>query len=388
MTEIFVRFGELSLKSPTVRRYMESRLASNIQIFLKKMDYSNFKVSINRHWGRIIINIDDDTPDEIISDQAMEISSLISKNIFGITSVSPVIRTSSRIEDIKRIALMLAERNIEPNFSFVVRAKRVGKHDYTSIELERLIGEEIYENLSEKMNLSVNLTHPDYRLQIEVKDEFAFIFDNKIKAYGGLPQGTQGMIVSILRGSLEDAIAAFLLCKRGAITIPIVFQLEDLENNNSNIEQINMQLSKINRFQPKKVSKYFSINFKTIMDQIGYDRINCSICDRICIGISEKIIENRGKRGITLGNDTTTILDRDIEVSFYSEEIPVYYPLISLDKEQIEHPFINGFVSGFCLQNCPGLTNLKKKEIEPLSKEEISKIVTNTNFTLVKSNKI
>jgi len=376
--EIFVRYGEIGLKSPPVRRLMEKQLANNIRINFDKIGLTDFKIKINRSWGRLIVY----TSPEAIENNPSIIKKaifILTKYVFGITSVSPVIRTSSDLEDIKQISKDLVNANIKNNTSFVVRARRTGNHEYSSLELERLIGEEIYETYAKEKNLRVNLRNPDYTLNIEVRDEFAFIFDEKYDGFGGLPQGTQGNIASILRGSMEDAIAGFLLCKRGATILPIIFR-KQIDQFVSNEKALSEQTRIIDCFQPMKKRFYYEVDFDQILNEIGYKKLNCSICDKICIGITERIVANKLKLGITLGNHPKAILSRNPEKNFGEKFIPIYYPLIALNSKEINHPFDIIPKKQFCLAECPGYKNQKKKRVKPTTQEEINDIVANAKF--------
>ncbi len=383
LSEIFVRFGELGLKSPPVRRRMEKRLAANIRIVLEKKGIEDAKITINRAWARLIVSLETQKNSHENKKLIQKIITILTQNIAGITSVSHVIRTSSDLDEIKKTALDLAKENLKSGRSFAVRARRLGNHDYSSQDLERLVGEVLFESLSKKRNLTVNLTNPDYTLSLEVKEEDAFIFDQKIAGIGGLPQGTQGRINSILRGSLEDAISGFLMSKRGSNIIPIAFILKNSKTLGHNANEIEKQLEIFNLMQPKKHFSYYTVDFTQILHEIGIDRLQCSTCDKICIAISEKISEDQFIDGFCLGNAMDTILERIPENS-KNQLAPVYYPMISLDPTKISHPFKENFSSEFCLAQCPGYENQKKKEIKPPSSEDIERIVACANFSLIK----
>lgn len=387
LSEIFVRYGELGLKSPPVRRRMEKRLATNIKIVLEKVGIEDARITINRAWARLIVSFETLQNSHENESLIQKIITSLSQNVAGITSVSQVIRTNSDLDEIKKTALSLALENLKPGTSFAVRARRIGNHDYSSQDLERLVGEVLFESLSKKRSLTVNLTDPDYTLSIEVKDEYAFIFDQKIEGIGGLPQGTQGRINSILRGSLEDAISGFLLSKRGSNIIPIAFILKNSKTLGTNENEIEKQLEIFNLMQPKKHFSYYKVDFTLILQEIGINRLQCSTCDKICIAISERISEDQYIDGFCLGNAKDTILER-IPESSKNQLAPVYYPVISLDPTKIRHSFTENFSSEFCLSQCPGYENQKKKEIKPPSPEEIERIVASANFSLIEPDKI
>ncbi|HUT82073.1 MAG TPA: THUMP domain-containing protein [Candidatus Bathyarchaeia archaeon] len=383
ISEIFVRFSELALKSPYVRHHMEKQLSLNIRLFLEKREIPNFHIEISRSWGRIILTQKIAEHKLLSFKEVDSVAQDIAYNVFGLTSVSPVIRVETNIDLIKKKVLEFAKKNLKKNSTFAVRVKRFGKHDFTSKDLEVLLGGEIYDKYSEQLNLKVDLTQPDYLIMIEVKDNFTFVYDQKYIGFGGLPQGTQGLLVSILRGSLADAIAAFLMCKRGVITIPIIFSYSDEKNNISNKKELKKQLEYFALVQPKQKPIFFEVNFTKILEKIGLDRIKCSTCDRVCLGIIERIIEGQNKKGVTLGNSDTTLLDWNPEMKLPNENIPIYYPLIALDQQTVKHPFHDDFKNSFCLDSCPGYINQQNKEIKPLTDNEISELVASADYNLI-----
>ncbi|MBN1329625.1 MAG: hypothetical protein JXA54_09145 [Candidatus Heimdallarchaeota archaeon] len=385
VSEIFIRFSELALKSPYVRHHMEKQLSLNIKFFLEKRKIPYFKIEISRAWGRIILTQKTNEFKLLSYKQVDSIAKDIAENVFGLTSVSPVIRIETNIDLIKKKTLEFAQKNLKQNSTFAVRVKRFGEHDFTSKDLEVLAGGEIYDKFSEKLNLKVNLTKPDYLIMIEVKDNFTFIYDQKYLGYGGLPQGTQGSVASILRGSLADAIAAFLLCKRGVITTPVIFNYTNIKSKINNRLELQKQISFFNLVQPKQKPIFFEVDFTKIIKKIGLDRMKCSVCDKICLGIVERIIRGQNKKGVTLGNNDTILLERKPETKLMIENIPIYYPLIALDQQTIKHPFHRNFKNSFCLEMCSGYINQQNKEKKPLTDDKIAEIVASADYNLVTS---
>lgn len=72
---------------------------------------------------------------------------------------------------ISQVALEIAKRIIPSNASFAARTVRRGKHNFTSIDVNAIIGSAI---LSE-LNLKVNLEDPDYVIYVNIIDECAYI---------------------------------------------------------------------------------------------------------------------------------------------------------------------------------------------------------------------
>ena len=120
---------------------------------MEKAGIEDAKITINRAWARLIVTLE--TQQNSNESLIRKIITILTQNIAGITSVSHVIRSSSDLNEIKKTALNLAKENLKPDNSFAVRARRIGNHDYSSQDLERLVGEVLFESLSKKRNLMI-----------------------------------------------------------------------------------------------------------------------------------------------------------------------------------------------------------------------------------------
>ncbi len=183
-----VRYNEIGLKGKN-RGYFEKKLINNIKDCLNK---NNIKFnSIRRYSGRILISTND--------------KCLCLKNVFGISSFSPAIKTELDLNKIKNEALKLYTKG-----SFRISAKRLNKKfSLTSEQLNKELGDYIIKNTKAK----VNLFKPGCNISIEVMD-YAYVFNERYEALGGLPVGSEGLVTLILdsKGAL---LAGILMMKRG-----------------------------------------------------------------------------------------------------------------------------------------------------------------------------
>ena len=127
------------------------------------------------------------------------------KFIFGISNYSKVIECTH--EELKDKALNL----IKDHKTFCVRVKRTDKVLKPSPELEREIGEYIFE----KKPIKVNFKNPDIKIQIDILKDKAFIFTEKIQGLGGLPIGTEGTVQLTVKDKIKSTVAGYLMLKRG-----------------------------------------------------------------------------------------------------------------------------------------------------------------------------
>lgn len=214
---IIVRYGEIALKGRQTRKYFESIFIKNIKNALKKNGIIN---RIEKEWGRIYIYT-----------EQIKNSLLILKKIFGITSISPAIQITPEMDNISKNSIDISKKKLNKNKSFAVRVTRTGKHNFTSQDVAIRVGSDIV-NATKAI---VNLTKPDFELFIEIRNEKAFIFTEKIRAVRGMPFGTQGRILALI-DSKYSILAAWYLIRRGCKATFVITKKSNLSFLNSFIK--------------------------------------------------------------------------------------------------------------------------------------------------------
>lgn len=189
---VIVRYGEIGTKSRQTRKWFESILINNIREALvsESIDYK----SVFAKHGRIIVK----------TNRAKESIDVL-KRVFGIVSLSPAMEIDAELEKINKTALKLfrkkkRELNLEKP-KFRVTARRITKEfPLKSPEIQAKVGEYILKN----DEAEVDLKNYDIEVGVELMEGKAYIFVDKIKAWGGLPIGTQGKVVALLSGGIDS----------------------------------------------------------------------------------------------------------------------------------------------------------------------------------------
>ncbi|NMU75729.1 tRNA 4-thiouridine(8) synthase ThiI, partial [Vibrio parahaemolyticus] len=107
------------------------------------------------------------------------------------------------LHDIFEQVLELNRAALE-NKTFVVRAKRRGKHDFTSIELERYVGGGLNQAIE---SASVKLRNPDVTIKVEVSNDKLNQVLSRHKGLGGFPLGTQEDVLSLISGGFDSGVS-------------------------------------------------------------------------------------------------------------------------------------------------------------------------------------
>ena len=312
---IIVRYGEIGLKGNN-RREFEKILAKNIERKLKKYGY---RARTEIKWGRILVDADDETADIIAKCP-------------GIVSISPAKKMD--YEDIfSYLKKELKKYNIH---EFRVTARRVDKNfPKKSMEINSEVGEFIVKNLGWK----VNLESPQIDVGIEIIDSYAYVFFDKISGVGGLPIGVSGKVISLISSGIDSPVSTFLMMKRGARVILLHF------SQNGSEKKVRKYVDVLNEYSPKDieliVEDHGTIlrNYVERLKKIKRKEWTCIFCKYLMLKRAEEIGKKFDALGIVTGDSLGQVASQTLENMYIVSsgvKIPVYRPLIGIDKIEIE----------------------------------------------------
>ena len=319
---IIARYGELALKSDRVRKRFENRLVNNIK--------ASIDAEVKVRQARIYIspNDFDDALDKL-------------ERIFGIVSYSPAVTTKSTFEDIERDVSLYAEKLhdeglLDENTKFAISCRRVGNHEFSSQDMAAFAGAVVVR----KYSSPVDLTNPELTISLEVRDNDAYIFHEKIQGPGGLPLGTQGKVVSLVSSGIDSPVATYLMMKRGCQVIALFCDNqpyttpEALKNFEDLIDQLNLYAS--GAPIKKRVVKYG--DYLSTCKSDAPDRMTCVLCKsgmyKIAGKLAKKVHADAVVDGSSLGQVASQTLP-NILATREDLDVPVLSPLIGLDKLEI-----------------------------------------------------
>lgn len=326
---VIVRFsGELWLKKLWTRKYYEKRLARNLKQTLKhyNVPYSEL---VRRH-GRFYLK----------TDSAVEAADKLAR-VFGISSVSPAVETSSKLEEVIEKSLFLAGILLKAGDSFAVRCKRVGDQGYSSSDVRKLLGQRVLDKFGEKLGLRVDLGNPDVVLGVEVRDNEAFVYSQVIDAVGGMPLGVQPKLVGLFSGGIDSPVGCWLVMKRGSPVVFVYFDNSPFTDETTTQRALNVAEVLFGwaiGFPRKVYVVQHGENLKQIMQTNR--KYSCLLCKRMMYRVAERLAEQLWAEGIVTGeaigeqaSQTVTnlrVLDSVVK------EYPVHRPLLGFDKQETE----------------------------------------------------
>lgn len=318
---ILVRYGEISLKGRN-RSQFEDLLIKNISHALKGLDYQK----ISKAYGRIYIE----------SDHNWEAIVEALKRVFGIVSVSPALKTELNMDAIKEAAFELMEGR--PNTTFKVKARRPNKHfPIDSMTVNQEVGGYLLRSFP---GLSVDVHQPETELNIEIRNEGAYLYHTFISGLGGLPVGCGGKGLLLLSGGIDSPVAGYLSLKRGVTVEGLHFHSYPFTSERS--KQKVIDLARIltgytGQSQMLLWIAYFT-EIQKALQKSRYPDLNITLMRRMMLRIGTTLAQREGALALITGDSLGQVASQTME-SIYAinavTTMPVLRPLIGLDKQEI-----------------------------------------------------
>ncbi|MGM0772001.1 MAG: tRNA uracil 4-sulfurtransferase ThiI [Halobacteriota archaeon] len=324
---VIVRYGELALKSQGVRNLYERILVRNIEAMLKQENVSFSRVY--REWGRIFIESDDPMAAKAASD------------VFGVVSTSSAVMVEADVDAAAKVCADIGADSIRDGESFGIRARRSGKHGLPSMDIGRLCGDEVWHRLeSLGRTPKVDLSDPDHEIFVEMRQNRAYVFSDIVEGVGGLPLGTQGKMVVLMSGGIDSPVAAWLMMRRGVKIIPVYANNAPFSDDRSRERAVKC-VEVLQRWSPADPIKMYDVPHGGNLDafiNVCNKKNTCLLCKRTMYRMAYEIMKKESADGIITGSSIGQVASQtaaNMHAEIYGLGIPLYHPLIGLDKTEI-----------------------------------------------------
>ena len=327
-----VRCGESALKGKN-KPYFERMLVQRIKKNLK----DEAGVTVERVDGLIFVR----TPEEIPQEDVLKRVG----RVFGVDSISPAVEVPIEGIDAEQaldvigkeaVAFMMQQIEARGIKTFKVDAKRADKtFAIQSPDIGKRIGARVLKGCKV---LKVDVHEPDCYLYINVRRNFAYLYDKKIAGYGGLPLGTNGRGMVLLSGGIDSPVATFLMAHRGMYLDAVHFHSYPYTSERA-FEKVK-ELAGILTDYCGRI-RMFSINLLPIQEQIVQ---NCPkeettiLVRRFMMRIAQAIAKREGDLMLVTGESLGQVASQtaaSLVVTDAAVDLPVMRPLIAMDKTQI-----------------------------------------------------
>lgn len=316
---------EVAIKSKPVRQQQMRQLRQNIRKLLKRLDD---EIRVEGAWDRV----DVDVPGER-GLYGPVIDALL--RIPGISSIQeveefPVVS----LEDIGEKAVAAYAGRLDGK-TLAVRARRIGKHDFRSLDIERSVGAAL---LKAYDTAGVDLKSPDVEVRVEVKNDHFHVATRKHQGMGGYPVGSVDTVMTLISGGYDSSVAAYLMMRRGLRNHYLFFNLGGIAHE-VGVRQVAHYLWE--RYGASHSVKFISVPFEGVVAEIMRSVNNRHwgvVLKRQMLKAAAEIAGTLNVTGLVMGDAVAQVSSQTLHnlnvVDRASDEV-VLRPLIAMDKQEI-----------------------------------------------------
>lgn len=324
-------FPEITLKSQSVRKRWTRILTENLRVLVRRIHPN---VHVEQDWDRILVKINR-------TDDIDNLSSLYA-NIEATLGATPGIANFSRvregsfesIDDIYNCAFELWKEAVKDK-TFCVRVRRVGEHNFSSIDVERYIGGGINQHAQSK---GVKLKKPDITLSLEIKKDKYYIVESRIEGLGGFPMGTQDGVLSLISGGFDSTVSSYMMIQRGMKTHYCFF---NLGGNDHELAVKEVAFYLWNKYSSTHKTRFISVPFEGVVAEI-LTKVDAAhmgvVLKRMMLRAAEVVAEKGGLQALVTGEAIAQVSSQTITnlaaIDTVTDKL-VLRPLITMGKPDI-----------------------------------------------------
>lgn len=317
-------FPEIMIKGSSAKRQMVGQLYTNLISILEKID-SNVKVK--KFSDKI----------EVLSPLA--VLTQVRQKLLDTSGIEQILEALQfdKMDTLDKIKVKVGELVIDSlkDKTFVVRAKRTGKHSFSSVELEQTLGGYLLAHSDAK---GVDLKNAEISIRMELIENQLNVITSKYKGLSGFPIGTQGDILSLMSGGFDSTVASYLTMKRGIKTHFVFFNLGGMAHE-IGVKQVALYLW--SKFGSSHKVKFISVPFDDVLTEIfrstppTYMGV---VLKRLMLMASEKIADSMEIDALLTGESVAQVSSQTLRNLAIIDEVSnklILRPLSTMNKPEI-----------------------------------------------------
>ena len=318
MDLLLIRIGELTLKSDRIRRRLKKKLIYNALEAL-----GDLTMSYEEEPGRLYFYVKD-----------LEEASKRLQRVFGIVGIAKArlyeLRSPSN-SSLQEVAKRISEE-IDIEEPFAVRVRRVGDHEFTSVDAAKIIGAEIHAR-----GLSVDLKNPKTEIFVEIRRDRVYVYTEELPGPGGLPLGTEGSAIALISGGIDSPVAARYTMRRGVLThflhgLPV--------DDDSYLERVKEIVEILRSWSIGESPRFFVADLREFVEEASrrYRPMITILVKRRLIRIAESLSERLDAKAIVLGDSIGQVASQTLRNMYaidYNARLSIIRPLAGFDKREI-----------------------------------------------------
>lgn len=317
-------FPEIMIKSDSVKKRFVKILTSNIRnVLLRETE----EIAVVRHWDFIEVRAKNPNESALVLD--------LLKRTPGIHHILEVEeKPFTDLHDIFEQTYSAVKDELEGK-TFCVRVRRKGKHEFSSLDVERYVGGGLNQRIE---TASVRLSNPDVTVRIDIADDRMLLIKARHEGLGGYPIGTQEDVLSLISGGFDSGVSSYMLIRRGSRTHYCFFNLGGAAHE-IGVKQMAYHIW--SRYSSSHKVRFVAINFEGVVGEILEKVDNGQmgvVLKRMMVRAASKIAERFDIQAIVTGEALGQVSSQtltNLRLIDKASDVLVLRPLVTHDKEHI-----------------------------------------------------
>ena len=256
--------------------------------------------------------------------------------MFGIIAIARAVPCEKDKDAIFETARAYLGGALQNARSFKVESRRADKSfPMSSIQLSQYVGGRLHDAYR---HVDVDVHHPELTVHLEVREDAAYVHAPTEPAAGGLPIGMGGQAVSLLSGGIDSPVSSYMMARRGVQLEMIHFASPPYTSELAR-EKV-LQLARELTPWCGRLTVYI-VPFTEIQEAI---RQSCPedhftlIMRRFMMRLADRLARELHCKALITGESLGQVASQTMQAMAVTGEVatlPVFRPLIGMDKEQI-----------------------------------------------------
>ncbi len=323
---ILCKYGEVILKGAN-RSDFEAKMLKQLRLRAKRI--GNYKIFYAQ--STVYIEpLDEESLDKI------DEMTYQATHVFGFVGVSRAFACKKDMNEILEVVRTYLPEKLKGYKTFKAEAKRADKRfPLKSPEISAQVGGAV---LSSVPKIKVDIHNPDVVVRVEIRESEAYIHAGQEKGAGGIPYGCSGRGLLLLSGGIDSPVAGYMMAKRGVELEAIHFESYPYTSERAKEKVLELAKHLTNYTMRLRVHVVSLTKIQELLRDNCEEEYFTLLLRRYMMAISLKLAHELDCEAIITGESLGQVASQTmkaINVTNALADIPVYRPLIGMDKDEI-----------------------------------------------------
>ena len=219
--------------------------------------------------------------------------------------------------------------------TFAVRCRRIGKHDFTSMDVEKFVGSGLNTNIK---TAGVSLSNPEALVKLEIRKDKLFVVEENFPGLSGFPLGTLDGVLSLISGGFDSSVSSYMSMKRGLKTHFCFFNLGGREHEIA-VKEVALYLWM--RFGSTHTVSFITVPFEEVVAEILKKVDNSQmgvVLKRMMLRAATQVAQRMKLEAMVTGESVAQVSSQtlaNLAIIDKVTDILILRPLAMMEKQEI-----------------------------------------------------